>query len=80
MNIVEDGILRGGQGPRGEEKDGKHRSGIRVEKGGRRFPPKNRIKETKRKKHKSKRKRKAPRVELKAEKVKREKEEVRYEW
>lgn len=28
LNIVEDRILRGGQGARGEEKDGKHRSGF----------------------------------------------------
>jgi hypothetical protein len=56
LNIVEDRILRGGQGARGEEKDGKHRSGFPNRKRGKNIPPKNRIKETKRKTDQKKKK------------------------
>ena len=55
------GLLRGGQGSRGEEKDGKHRSRDPSRKRGKKIPPKNRIKETR--KHRPKEKKKAQRVE-----------------
>jgi hypothetical protein len=57
LDIVEDRVLRGGQGARGEEKDGKHRSGIPSRKrGGRRYPQRTESKKRKKKNTKLERK------------------------